>query len=177
MFDGAQNLTAAIKDFRKARNRAFLEEIIARFTGESIDLLSYEEVRQKLKTHGSSERGLMDIPLNSIVGSLGRYADFTRDFLPRQDANQDRWTRVKLAVSDTVGLPPIDVYKIGEVYFVKDGNHRVSVARQGGAEFIQAWVTEVQTRVPLTPDITPDDLIVMAEYLEFLKQRILPWNG
>jgi nucleotide-binding universal stress UspA family protein len=78
-----------------------------------------------------------------------------------------------LAVSRMAGLPPIDVYKIGEVYFVKDGNHRVSVARQGGAEFIQAWVTEIKTRVPLTPDVTPDDLIVMAEYLEFLEHTHL----
>jgi len=173
MNEGAQKLTAAIHDFRKARNRAFLKEIVAHFTGESIDLLSYEEVRRKLKPQGTSVRGLMDIPLDSIVGSLGRYADFTRDFLPRQDTNQDRWARVKLAASSTIGLPPIDVYKLGEAYFVKDGNHRVSVARQNGAEFIQAWVTEVKTRIPLTPDVTPDDLIVMAEYIEFLEHTHL----
>jgi len=65
------------------------------------------------------------------------------------------------------GLPPIDVYKIGDVYFVQDGNHRVSVARQLGAKSIQGFVTEVQTRVPISPDIRPDDLIVKAEYARF----------
>jgi len=68
-----------------------------------------------------------------------------------------------------VGLPPIEVYQIGEVYFVQDGNHRVSVAYQLGARYIQAYVTEVQTRVPLTPDVQPVDLILMAEYADFLE--------
>jgi nucleotide-binding universal stress UspA family protein len=79
-----------------------------------------------------------------------------------------------MAASDTTaGLPPIDVYKIGDIYFVQDGNHRVSVARQLGAQTIQAYVTEVQTRVPLSPDTRPDDIIVKAEYAEFLERTHL----
>jgi nucleotide-binding universal stress UspA family protein len=166
-------LSSAIMDFHRARNQAVLKEMLARFTGKSTELLSYEEVRQKLKAQESSHRGLRDIPLDSIVGSVGRYTDFTRDFLPRQESSADRWARIKVAATDLAGLPPIEVYKIGEAYFVKDGNHRVSVARQLGATHIQAYVTELRTRVPFTPDIQPDDLIVKAEYAAFLEHTRL----
>jgi nucleotide-binding universal stress UspA family protein len=159
---------SALRDFHEARRRAALEEIIARMRGKSIDLLSYEDVRQKLKAGASMPRGLQDIPLDAIVGSVGRYADFTRRFLPRRDSDKNRWARVKAKVTDMEGLPPIEVYQIGEAYFVQDGNHRVSVARELGATHIQAYVTEVHTKVPLSPDDQPDDLILKAEYADFL---------
>jgi nucleotide-binding universal stress UspA family protein len=168
-----QKYVSALDDFRRARSRAFLKELVARIRGESIELLSYEEVRQQLRAYASSDRGLQDIPLDAIVGSVGRYNDFTRDFLPRQDANKDRWARVMAASETLTGLPPIDVYKIGDIYFVQDGNHRVSVARQLGAKTIQGFVTEVQTRVPISPDTRPDELIVKAEYAEFLERTHL----
>lgn len=170
---GLPNLVSAIHDFHSARNRAILKEILARLTGESTELLSYEEVRQKLKMLGSVERGLQEIPLKAIVGSVGRYSDFTRDFLPRRSVDETRWARVLDATTGLAGLPPIEVYRIGEAYFVKDGNHRVSVARQLGVETIQAYVTDVRTRVPLTPDVRPDDLILKAEYADFLEKTRL----
>ena len=160
---------SAIGDFRAARSRAQLKEILALLKGESTRLLPFDEVRQMLRGSNSADRGLQDIPLDAIVGSVGRYTDFTRDFLPRQQVSPDRWARVALAVSDLAGVPPVEVYQIGQVYFVKDGNHRVSVARQLGATHIQAYVTEVRTRVPLTPDVQPDDLILKAEYADFLE--------
>ena len=169
----SSNIYSAINDFRKARNQAILKEIIARFRGESTELLSYEDVRQKLKGRSSADQGLQEIPLNAIIGSAGRYSDFTRDFLPRLDATQDRWTRVKVATTGAIGLPPIDVSQIGETYFVKDGNHRVSVARQLGATHIQAYVNKVHTRVSLPLDANQDDLILMAEYTDFLEQTHL----
>ena len=159
---------SALRDFEHARNRAMMKEIIARFTGESTELLSYEEVRQKLRVQGGSDRGLKEIPLEAIVGSVGRYNDFTRDFLPRKDSIQERWARVKAATVGMTGLPPIDVYRIGDAYFVKDGNHRVSVAREAGVKYIQAYVTEVTTKVPLSPEDSPDDLILKNEYVNFL---------
>lgn len=165
--------TSAINDFYRARNQATLKEIIARFSGKSIELLSYEEVRKKLHAQKGINRGLQDIPLNAIVGSVGRYSDFTRDFLPRRDKIRDRWTQVKMAIQDLQGLPPIDVYQLGEAYFVIDGNHRVSVARQIGATHIQANVTEVKARVKLSPEIEPDELIIMAEYTDFLEKTHL----
>jgi nucleotide-binding universal stress UspA family protein len=164
---------SALRDFHEARRRAALEEIMARMSGKSVDLLSYEEVRQKLKAGGSISRGLRDIPLNAIVGSVGRYTDFTRSFMPRRDSDRERWARVKAKVTDMEGLPPIEVYQIGEAYFVQDGNHRVSVARELGATHIQAYVTKVRTKVPLSPDDQPDDLILKAEYADFLDRTHL----
>ncbi|MBU0491618.1 MAG: universal stress protein [Chloroflexi bacterium] len=158
----------ALRDFQAARRRAALEAIMARLTGKSTDLLSYEDVRQKLHARECAAKTLQDIPLDAIVGSVGRYNDFTRNFLPRQDSDQDRWTRVQTAMTDSAGVPPIEVYQIGEAYFVLDGNHRVSVARRLDTSHIQAYVTPVYSPVPLTPDVQPDDLIIKAEYADFL---------
>jgi nucleotide-binding universal stress UspA family protein len=170
-----RSFVAAVHDFHRARSRAAVEAIMARLTGKSADLLSYEDVRQKLraKAKGRVARELKEISLDAIVGSVGRYNDFSRSFLPRQDSDQERWARVHVAATGLVGLPPIGVYQIGEAYFVLDGNHRVSVARQLGATHIQAYVTEVCTRVPLSPDVQPDDLILKAEYADFLERTCL----
>ena len=159
---------SAIQDFRRARRRASLERLMSFLKGQSNELLSYEEVRQKLKVTGTSGRKLKEIPLQAIVGSVGRYKDFTRSFLPIRDSDQHRWATVQSLVKGLQGLPPIEAYQIGDVYFVSDGNHRVSVARQIGAKYIEAYVTEIQTRVQLSPDIQPDELTIKAEYAEFL---------
>lgn len=171
--DVKNELSAAREDFRRARQRAAMEDLLARWQGKSPNLLSFEEVRRKLRTTGMAERGLQDIPLSAIIGTTGRYSEFTRTFLPRQGVDEERWASVKQAATDARGLPPIQVYKIGDAYFVRDGHHRVSVARELGAETISAYVTEVQTRVPLTPDIQPRDLIIKAEYAEFLEETRL----
>ncbi len=164
----------AVHDFHEARQRAAVEAILSRMTGKSNDLLSYEEVAQKLKLQARAERGIQSIPLDAIVGSVGRTTDFTRTFLPRNPVDEDRWARVKASLSDNLaGWPPIEVYQVGEVYFVLDGNHRVSIARQEGWEKIEARVIEVKTNVPLTPDVSPDDLIIKAEYAGFLDETEL----
>ena len=167
------SFVAAVNDFHRARRKAALQSIMARLTGKSADLLSFEDVRQKLKAGGTTPRELKDIPLDAIVGSVGRYTDFTRSFLPRQDSDQERWARVRVAATGLVGLPPIEVYQIGQAYFVLDGNHRVSVARQLGATYIQAYVNEIRTKVPLSPEVQPDDLILKAEYADFLERTRL----
>jgi nucleotide-binding universal stress UspA family protein len=163
-------LSSAIQDFYRARQRAAMQAVLSRLTGKSVALLSYNEVLQHLKSTGSSERGVHEIPLAAIVGSVGRYTDFTRDFLPTHDALAERWARIKTVVGDpNSAMPPIEVYQIGEAYFVADGHHRVSVARELGATSIEAYVTEVRTKVPLSPETQPDDLILMAEKAEFLE--------
>lgn len=166
------NYQSALSDFNEAHLKASLEEIIARLTGRSNELLSYDEIAQKLKLHVRSDRGVYEIPVKSIIGSVGRYTEFTRTFLPRRASDQTRWARVKAVMDDPlgVGLPPIEVYKVGDVYFVLDGNHRVSIARQAGYEFIEAHVIEVKTDIPLLPDLQPDDLIIKAEYADFLEK-------
>jgi nucleotide-binding universal stress UspA family protein len=168
-----KNLASAVEDFHRARLQAKLEGIIARLTGRSTELLSYEQVRRSLGARERYSQQLEDIPLDAIVGSVGRYKDFTRSFLPKQEGTKDRWARVEVAMTGLEGVPPIEVYKVGDVYFVRDGNHRVSVARQLGSDYIQAYVTEVETKVPLSSDVEPDDLIIKAEYAAFLEHTNL----
>lgn len=163
----------ALEDFRTARRQSALEQIVARMTGKSVDLLSYEDVRQKLRAKFREPRKLKEIPLDAIVGSVDRYKDFTRSFLPKDEIDEHRWAGVRAATTGMIGLPPIEVYQINDVYFVEDGNHRVSVARQLGATHIQAYVTKFEAKVPLTPDVQPDELIIKAEYAEFLEHTSL----
>jgi nucleotide-binding universal stress UspA family protein len=162
------NFRNAIQDFHEARQRAALQGVLARLTGQSTALLSYEEVYRKLRASGSADRGRREIPLDAIIGSVGRYTDFTRTFLPRFEGDVQRWAGVMAATTDSTGLPPIQVYQIGETYFVIDGHHRVSVARALGATHIEADVVEIQTKVPLTPDVQPEDLILKSEQAAFL---------
>ena len=160
----------ALRDFQDARRRAAIQDLKARLTGESDNLLNYDEVAQMLHAEGTTRRGLEEVPLDAIVGSVGRYGDFTRTFLPRRDSDQERWAKIKVRALYEGGFPPVELYKIGDAYFVLDGNHRVSVLRQHGAPTVQAYVTEVQTRVPLLLDDSPDELIIKARYTEFLER-------
>lgn len=165
---GVRQLAHALQDFHKARQQATMEALLGRLRGRSLELLSYNEVAEMLKVRGRSERGVKEIPVAAIVGSVGRYHDFSRSFLPRNDADAQRWAGVR-AAGHVADLPPIDVYQIGDAFFVLDGNHRVSIARQLGLDYIHANVTEVHTRVPLSPDTQPDELIIHAEYAAFLE--------
>lgn len=167
------NYRSALEDFQQARRQAAMQQLLARFTGEQTELLSYDDVRQKLKVTNLRERGLQDISVDKIIGSVGRHKDFTNRFLPKSDSSGERWARVKAAVSDLTGVPPIEVYQLGDAYFVIDGNHRVSIARQLDAPTISAYVTEVKTRVPLTADDDPDELICKSRYVDFLERTDL----
>ena len=164
---------AALEDFNQARRQAAMQQLLARFTGEQTELLSYDDVKKKLRVTNVRERGLQEIPVDKIIGSVGRYKDFTRSFLPKSDSGGQRWARVKAAVSDMAGVPPIEVYQLGDAYFVIDGNHRVSIARQLGTPTISAYVTEVKTRVPLTADDDPNEIICKSRYADFLEKTDL----
>lgn len=168
-----ESLSTAKSDFRRARGRAALQSILAKITGGNSELLSYEDVRRKVRASGVVSRTVQEVPLDAIVGSVGRYQDFTRTFLPKQDSDQDRWARVKVATAGMTGLPPVELYQIGEAYFVADGHHRISVARAVGSTLIQAYVTEVRSKVPLEVDSSPDDLLLKAEEAEFLTRTNL----
>jgi len=159
-------------DWAQARREAFLQDAIAVFTDRPTDLLSFEEVRQKLRLRNARYLGLQDVPLDQIVGSVDRYQDFNRAFLPRREFLEKRWERVSRLVGgpDALGLPPVELYKVGDAYFVHDGNHRVSVARQHGTPAIQAYVWEYDVRVPLGPDADIDDLLCTAAQVRFLGQ-------
>ncbi len=160
----------ALEDFKRARRKAALQDVISRITGHSDALISFEEARQRLKASGEEAHGLQNIPLKAIIGSVGRYADFNRNFLPRHDSQSSRWARVKSVLRDLDEMPPIQVYQIGEAYFVLDGNHRVSIAREREATHIKAYVTEIHTKVPLSPETDFNDFILKSEYADFISQ-------
>jgi hypothetical protein len=155
------------RDFEMAHRQASIQDLLSLVRYEPVDLLPFEAVREKLHLETRHYLGIQEIPLDQIVGSVGRYEDFTRTFMPRKAASRHRWEQVDSLV-DSGGWPPIEVYKVSDTYFVRDGNHRVSVAQQLGAQTIEAHVWEYPTRVPLETDDEIDDLIVRQEYLEFL---------
>jgi hypothetical protein len=159
--------------FQNARMRGFWRDMFNLVRGKPVELLSFEEVRARLRLREEDYRGLQEVPLDQIVGSVGRYKDFTRDFLPRRSGMQERWSRVYAQASGMTGLPPIELYKVGDVYFVRDGNHRVSVARQLGARTIQAHVTELPTPISLHSEMTEKELDAAEAYAAFLDHTSL----
>jgi hypothetical protein len=162
-------------EFNRARVRAFIEMMMGLIRGCNMHLLSFDQVVEQLRLKEANYKGLQDIPLDNIVGSTGRYEDFTRRFLPRTGDSRDkeRWRSIYTLAVTGKGFPPIDVYKIDQVYFVKDGNHRVSVARDLGWQTIQANVTELPSPISLTPDVAPDELLVKEECAYFLEKTRL----
>lgn len=167
------NYAEGMDAYRNARAQAFWQEVLSLVRGKPAELLSFEDVRARLRLREEYYRGLQDIPLDRIVGSVGRYRDFTSNFLPKRAIGSNRWSRVYAQVTGLGGLPPIEVYKVDDVYFVRDGNHRVSVARQLGSRTIQAHVTELPTTVDLEPGMTMKDLDAVSDYANFLRETSL----
>jgi hypothetical protein len=160
-------------DYSRARAKSFLNRIRAALSGQPTRLLSYDDVREKLRVGGPIYRGVQTIRLDQVAGSLNRYHQFDRAFLPTQDDTASRWQRVDRAFYEDISLPPVVLYKVGQVYFVVDGHHRVSVAREQGQEFIEAEVRECATRINITPDLKPEDLEILGEKVRFLERTRL----
>ncbi|MEW6029173.1 MAG: DUF4032 domain-containing protein [Chloroflexota bacterium] len=170
----SDELSARVRaDFNRARFKAFLNRAWAVISGQPITLLSYDDVKEKLHIGGPIYRGMQTVRIDQIAGSLNRYHQFDRAFLPTQDETAGRWQRVNRAFYQEVSLPPVVLYKVGQVYFVVDGHHRVSVAREQGQEFIEAEVRECATRVNITADIKPEDLEILGEKVHFLDRTSL----
>jgi hypothetical protein len=163
--------TQVATDYERAQQRAFLNKLRALLFGRTkeLRLLSFDEVREKIGWDLETYIGMREVPVDAIVGSVGRYQDFDREFLPVQRATRQRWQSIDRAYYDDVDLPPVQLYKVGDAYFVKDGNHRVSVARERGVHYIDAEVIECRPKVALTPAVTADDLETIGEYSAFLK--------
>lgn len=160
-------------DFDRARNKALVSDLLSVLSGRENRLLPFHEIRRRLNPEGESYRGVQTVPISKIVGSMDRYQDFDRAFLPRKKFTQGRWKNVDRAYYEDVHLPPVQLYKVGDIYFVKDGNHRVSVARERGVEFIDAEVIEGHVRVPLSSQMSTMELLLQAEYAEFLRHTDL----
>jgi hypothetical protein len=164
------NYSEGLNIFQGARRQAFWQDMLSLLRGQSTELMSFDDIKARLRLREESYKGLQDVPLDQIVGSVGRYRDFTSSFLPRKSTSPSRWSRVYAQVNSMEGVPPIELYKVGDVYFVRDGNHRVSVARQVGAKTIEAHVTELPTSIEIEPGMSPEELDAAAAYAAFLEE-------
>jgi hypothetical protein len=164
-------------DFGRARRRRALSRLAARLRREPSDvnvILPFEEVVEALGRRGQRRLGLQTIELDSIVGTVDRSREFDRRFRPTSGRVRPRWERIALAQRKGQAMPPIDVYRIGELHFVKDGHHRVSVAGELGYEVIEAYVTEVVTEVGADRAIRMHDLTLKSHQRLFLERVPLP---
>ena len=157
-------------DFSRARFKAFLNRAFAAISGQPTTLLDYDEIKQSLHIGGPIYRGVHTVRVDQIVGSLNRYHEFDRAFLPVENQLAERWQNIDSAFYKDISLPPVVLYKVGQVYFVVDGHHRVSVARQQGQEFIEAEIRECSTKVNITPDLKTEDLKILHEKVHFLER-------
>ena len=167
----------ARNDFDHALRQGFWQSVRAWLNKRSNDLLPFDAIRRNIPIRGEHYAGVQEVPLNKIVGSVGRYRDFDRAFLPRHPEIAPRWMSIDRAHLKDVNLPPVELFNVGGAYFVKDGNHRVSVAREKGQVFIDAVVTVLDVDVEIDENTDIESLVLKHEQAEFykksqLKQRV-----
>ena len=141
-------------DFIRARRRARLRAVVARFRREghaSNRLLSFDDVRKELVAYNRRYRGRRVVEVEGIIGSVGRWRDFDRSFLPARTSLGERWKRIDRAFHRTEDLPPVELYEIGDAYFVVDGHHRVSVARYHDVPTVEAAVAQFHPKLSAAP--------------------------
>src|SRR5947209_92697 len=164
-------------DFLRARRRATVAKLVARLRGEPDDInviLPYEEVIQALGFVSERPVGLQVVPLDAIVGTIDRQRDFDRRFRPTSRRVRSRWEHIAATMRRGEAMPPVDLLKVGEIHFVRDGHHRVSVARALGLSDIDAYVTEVVTRVDGGAAMKFTDLPVKSHERVFFERVPLP---
>jgi hypothetical protein len=167
-------------DFMRARRQATLSRLAARLRGEPDDvrvILPYEEVIDALGFVSERPAGAAVVPLDAIVGTVDRQREFDRRFRPTSGRVRSRWEHIAAAMRRGDSLPPVDLLRIGEIYFVRDGHHRVSVARALKLTDIDAYVTDVVTRVGAERAITYADLPTKSHEREFFERVPLPGNA
>jgi hypothetical protein len=166
----------ASREWSQARRKALWSQLRASLGGKKIDLINFDYLAQRFSLGDASYRGKQNIPIARILGSVGRYSDFVQAFLPTTENMRDRWQKVASLYLDpsSRGVPPIEVYQVGDGYFVSDGNHRVSVARQLGLNSIEAHIWEYpQTVEGLAPGVDIDTLLIEIERHDFLTKTHL----
>jgi hypothetical protein len=164
-------------DFMRARRRAAIARLVARLRGEPDDVgvvLPYEEVIQALGFVSERSVGYRVVQLDQIVGSVDRGRDFDRRFRPTSGRSRSRWEQIAAAARRGEAFPPVDLVKVGELYFVRDGHHRVSVARALGRTDIDAYVTEVHTRIDAGNAMKLSDLPLKSHERVFFERVPLP---
>lgn len=155
--------------FDAARRAALVSDLLALVAGRPADLLPFEAVREGLQLRHLVDRGLQQVPLDRIVGSLDRASEFNRLFLPRKESLRERWEEIAALAESPQGFPPVELYQVGHAYFVVDGHHRVSVARSLEAPSIEAHVTELLTPVSLEPDASLESILLRRGLPELLE--------
>ena len=165
-------------DFSRARRRHQLASLAARLRREPDDvdlILPFDEVVAALGRRGERRLGRQVIDLDSIVGTVDRSRrEFDRSFRPTSQRVRRRWQGIATAMRRGADMPPIDVYRVGDLHFVIDGHHRVSVARQLRLEKIEANVTEILTEVGADQGISPSDLPLKSHERLFFERVPLP---
>lgn len=164
-------------DFYRARIRARFADLLSVAKPSLRELMPFEEAKNILKPKSEAYRGLETVPVDRIVGSEGRYRDFTRFFFPRKEHLKARWTTIDSLHYQDINLPPVQLYEMGGIYFVRDGNHRVSVARALGQQYIDAEVISLQSEIPLSPDMTVEDIkraVILYEKHRFYEETNYP---
>jgi hypothetical protein len=167
----------AQSDFGRARRRQVASRLARRLRGEPGDvhlILPFDEVIEALGRRSERRIGLRTIPLDSIVGTVDRTREFDRSFRPTTRRVKRRWQRIAEAIRRGQSMPPIDVYRIGDMHFVRDGHHRVSVARQLGLDVIDAQVTEIHTAVGADASVRIRDLAMKSHQRLFFERVPLP---
>ncbi len=165
-------------DFSRARRARLLSDIARRLRREPDDvalILPFEEVVEALGRTGQIDRGLQVVQLDAIVGTVDRAADFDRGFRPTSQRLRSRWERIAAAQRRGEAMPPVSLFEIGELYFVRDGHHRVSVAKSQGRDDIDAYVTEVTTRIKLGADLRVSEL-PLKDHERLFRERV-PLNA
>lgn len=162
-------------DFNRARNRALINELQNFLAPDKKKLLSFHDVKKILKPQNEVYVGMKSVPINKIIGSEGRYRDFDNHFLPRSGYLRQRWERVDQAHLTDIPLPPIQLYEIGGMYFVRDGNHRVSVAKAQGVEFIDAEIISLKSEIVLPSSVTPET--ILDEVIKYEKRVFYTETG
>lgn len=164
------------QEFESARFKSLLNSLKYFLIGRNNQLLSFEEIKKEFKLYKQGYLGIKTVRVDNIVGSLDRYRDFDRYFLPKKVHLQRRWAKIhNLTIRDVI-LPPVKLYKVGNIYFVFDGNHRVSVSKKTGVKYIDAEVIEFITDTPLTANMASSEIFVLAERKRFLNITKLKEN-
>ncbi len=151
--------TKSEEDFSKVRNKALFNSLQHLLSPEETKLISLNDIKEMLHPDNEVYVGMQVVPVEKIIGSEGRYNDFDNLFFPKHSHLKNRWLNIDKAYMEGKILPAVTLYEIGGVYFVRDGNHRVSVAKARGVEFIDAEVTSLRTELRLTPGKSMDTII------------------
>src|SRR3990170_136786 len=151
-------ITEAKSEFESARFNALLNNLKSYISGKENKLLSFDEISKGLNLHNQKYLGIRTVDIDDIVGSIDRYKD------------------IYSAYKKNIDLPLVKLYKVGNIYFVLDGNHRVSVAKRMGIKYIDAEVTEFTTKIPVSREMDPIDMFILAEREKFLNLTKLKEN-